>query len=190
MDYFYQYPVQFFIHNYDPIMTYILPINMCIRKRYVILVVYFHKSAEMRKTNGVKLGVKLELEENEYMDKKEAMLPAISPPGMPESVAISDWGQDFCTLTWSAPKSTGGSNISGYTVEVLEKGFHEWKEAISVNSSTFEGTVKPPIIVLSREYTFRVIANNSAGSSKPSNSTELVKITPFFELMHKFMLDI
>merc|ERR1712029_990825 len=109
-------------------------------------------------------------------EEEEKVKRSIRPPSAPESFRVCDWGQDFCTVRWQPPKENGGAGITGYTVEVLEKGFHEWREGLNVNGSTTEGTVKPPVIVMRREYMFRVVASNESGTSVPSNQSEIIKI--------------
>ena len=105
---------------------------------------------------------------------------ASDPPGQPGPVSLVNWGQSFCALKWDPPGDNGGSAITSYIVEVLEKGFHDWREALTTHGNEVEGTVKPPIVMEFREYRFRVVAFNEMGPSEPSHPTEFVQMKERF----------
>ena len=105
---------------------------------------------------------------------------ASDPPGQPGPVSLVNWGQSFCTLKWAPPADNGGSAITSYIVEVLEKGFHDWREALTTLGNEVEGTIKPPTVMEFREYRFRVVAFNEMGPSEPSHPTEFVQMKERF----------
>lgn len=93
------------------------------------------------------------------------------PPGLPE---CSDITENAVTVSWSLPDYDGGSPISGYVVERREM-TGKW---IRVNktpvldlryrvSGLFEGNT----------YEFRVFAENIAGISEPSLTSDPIKAT-------------
>lgn len=45
-------------------------------------------------------------------------------PGQPE---VTDVDEESVTLSWTKPRSDGGSRINGYVVEVRETGTNKWK---------------------------------------------------------------
>ena len=47
-------------------------------------------------------------------------------PGAPERPEITKVGKDNAMVTWSAPKTDGGREISGYWVEKREKRGVRW----------------------------------------------------------------
>lgn len=48
-------------------------------------------------------------------------------PGKASKPKIEDFDEDSVTLSWDKPKEDGGDRISGYVVEVKEKGTDKWK---------------------------------------------------------------
>lgn len=77
------------------------------------------------------------------------------------------------TLSWSPPPYDGGCPITGYILEKIEK-----------DGDKFERCCESPVPGLSytvtgltegKEYQFRVRAENIAGVSDPSRSTQLIK---------------
>ena len=95
-------------------------------------------------------------------------------PGQPGTPEVTKITKDTASLTWTAPQSDGGSEITNYIVEVREVGDKKWKRANKTDkvkglkydvSNLREGT----------EYEFRVTAENKAGEGKPSGSSRTVK---------------
>lgn len=88
-----------------------------------------------------------------------------SPPGKPEATPVSE---DSIQLEWEKPKSDGGSRISGYLIEKREVGSDTWQKVNQPDKPclTNEFTVKN--LIEGRKYEFRVIAQNAAGLSNPS----------------------
>jgi len=102
---------------------------------------------------------------------KESVTAKLSfePPSPPRNVHVEDVTKTSCKITWEAPKSDGGSPIKGYYVEKS-----------TARSTRFTKVNREPVSELSKsvkdliegtEYEFRVIAENDAGQSKPSETT-------------------
>merc|ERR1712096_469815 len=75
---------------------------------------------------------------------------------------------DYATLHWLPPKDTGGSDISGYTVEKRENDTCNWT---MVSNSISRTNCRIPSLITGLEYTFRVMAENRVGLS-PSVATQ------------------
>lgn len=87
-----------------------------------------------------------------------------SAPGKPEAKPLSE---DSVLLEWEKPSSDGGSRITGYFIEKREVGSDTWQK-VNPNQPclTNEFTVKN--LIEDRKYEFRVVAQNAAGLSNPS----------------------
>lgn len=87
-----------------------------------------------------------------------------SAPGKPEASPISE---DSVQLEWEKPQSDGGSRITGYFIEKREVGSDTWQKVNPAQAClTNEFTVKN--LIEDRKYEFRVVAQNAAGLSEPS----------------------
>ena len=49
------------------------------------------------------------------------------PPGKPGAPKVEDVDEDSVSLSWAKPLEDGGDRVSGYVVEVCEKGTGQWK---------------------------------------------------------------
>lgn len=77
------------------------------------------------------------------------------------------------TVSWKAPDYDGGCPIQGYIVEKIEKDGDRYER---VNPNLVPGlSYVVPGLNEDTEYQFRVRAENAAGVSEPSRSTELIK---------------
>uniref|UniRef100_A0A3B5MIV5 Titin n=1 Tax=Xiphophorus couchianus TaxID=32473 RepID=A0A3B5MIV5_9TELE len=114
-----------------------------------------------------KMGVGAPLESKPTVAEHTFMPP--SPPGKPQHYELSE---DAVTIGWTMPLADGGSQITGYLIERRHKG-GKW---IRVNRTPckdlryrvqglFEGS----------EYEFRVFAENIAGYSGPSPTSDPCK---------------
>uniref|UniRef100_A0A3B3YUM4 Titin-like n=1 Tax=Poecilia mexicana TaxID=48701 RepID=A0A3B3YUM4_9TELE len=114
-----------------------------------------------------KMGVGAPLESKPTVAEHTFMPP--SPPGKPQQYDVAE---DAVTIGWTMPLADGGSQITGYLIERRHKG-GKW---IRVNRTPckdlryrvqglFEGS----------EYEFRVFAENIAGYSGPSPTSDLCK---------------
>lgn len=87
-------------------------------------------------------------------------------PKPPTDVTASDMDSVSLTLSWKPPSYNGGTPITGYYVE-RRTGFNpRW---VAVNRSAVHITrMEVSDLTKGREYSFRVIAENEAGLSQPS----------------------
>ena len=109
----------------------------------------------------------------------------VDEPGAPGKPRIVDWDKDHVDIEWPAPESDGGSPLTGYIIQKKEKGSPYWTNAVHVPPNQTSATV--PDLVEGQEYEFRVIAQNAAGQSEPSEPSDLVTAKPRY---CKFVNDI
>ena len=89
-------------------------------------------------------------------------------PGVPRSVGVERGGTGELDVSWEEPSSSGGSSITGYTVQWKEAS-GSWDTAADVSEATV--TVTSYTITglrLQVEYAVRVFATNSAGDGPAS----------------------
>lgn len=97
-----------------------------------------------------------------------------APPGLPE---IIDYDENSVKLKWDPPVRDGGSPITGYILEVMDKDSGTFKKAAEVGPVT-TGTI--PKLEEGQQYKFRVRAINKAGPSDPSEQTNWHTAKPRF----------
>ncbi|XP_059218729.1 twitchin isoform X21 [Stomoxys calcitrans] len=97
------------------------------------------------------------------------------PPRLP---VIENIGQDSLALSWKSPSWDGGSDITNYIVEKREHPMSSWIRVGSTRFTTMAVTALTP----SKEYEFRIYAENVYGVSNPSEISTLVKTK---EALHK-----
>lgn len=95
------------------------------------------------------------------------------PPGPPAKIRIADSTKSSITLGWSKPVYDGGSEVTGYVVE-MRQGEEEW----TIVST--KGEVRTTEYVVSNlkpgiNYYFQVSAVNCAGQGEPIAMTEPVQ---------------
>ncbi|XP_050067771.1 twitchin isoform X12 [Anopheles maculipalpis] len=105
-------------------------------------------------------------------------------PDPPRELTIADWDKDFVDLKWKVPKSDGGAPITSYMVEYKPYTAANWKHYADVGAAELNLTIRG--LTVGETFEFRVKAVNQGGASKPSNSTEPLKIRdryvkPFIE---------
>ena len=107
---------------------------------------------------------------------------------MPESPSIPDVSNiagDSMTLTWSPPKTDGGSPITGYVVERREPGRTGWTVVNRAPVTSLTYTV--PNLRDGADYEFRVTAENKAGLGKPSSVTRPFTAKSPYSKRHLFI---
>ncbi len=89
------------------------------------------------------------------------------PPGKPENVEISDYGEGYCTIKFNRPTVDGGAPITNYIVEKRYRG-GEWMRA----AKQLAYVIKVADLEVGSVVVFRVSAVNEAGQGEPSDPTE------------------
>uniref|UniRef100_H2YFC9 non-specific serine/threonine protein kinase n=1 Tax=Ciona savignyi TaxID=51511 RepID=H2YFC9_CIOSA len=91
-------------------------------------------------------------------------------PGAPASCTVSYACKDSIVVNWQEPVKDGGSQITGYHLEVKDRNSILWKKAnrVVIRSTHFR------VLGLQEglEYEYRVSAENAAGIGKPSRPSE------------------
>uniref|UniRef100_A0A8C5R3F8 Titin n=1 Tax=Leptobrachium leishanense TaxID=445787 RepID=A0A8C5R3F8_9ANUR len=114
-----------------------------------------------------KMGIGNPLESQPTVAKH--MFDPPSPPGKPVAYDITE---NAATVSWTMPKSDGGSPISGYIVERREIS-GKW---VRVNKTpVLDLKYRATGLYEGNTYEFRVFAENIAGQSKPSPVSDPIK---------------
>ena len=87
----------------------------------------------------------------------------LEKPSPPPRFGVTDVTKDSISLSWSKPEHDGGSRITSYLIDALEKGQQKWVKCAVVKSTSH--TVRS--LRENAEYFFRVRAENHAGLSDP-----------------------
>lgn len=99
------------------------------------------------------------------LESEVTALDPISPPSSPEELRYSNPTSRSIILTWKRPSSDGGCFLTGYRVELCEKGSENWIcDASEFPNTEYQVEKLTPEI----EYQYRVFAQNKAGISKPA----------------------
>ena len=105
-------------------------------------------------------------------------MSAATVPGAPQNLHVSLDGSGTLNVSWHAPTSDGGSNLTGYRVQWKDAA-SSWSSSSSVSEATTSGTTYA-ITGLTNEipYAIRVIATNQMGSGAPSEEETGVPNSP------------
>ena len=97
-------------------------------------------------------------------------------PGAPTGLSATARGSDEINLSWTAPDSTGGSDITGYKIESSSDAGSNWSDLVADTGNTNTAYQHTG---LSRGDTrhYRVSAINSVGASAPSNTANATTTT-------------
>ena len=89
-------------------------------------------------------------------------------PDPPSPPRVIDWNASCVTITWERPLHDGGSRIQGYKIEYREVNDSSWR----INDFLVkDNTYQVYSLIPGHEYEFKVRAQNAAGLSKPSASS-------------------
>lgn len=87
-------------------------------------------------------------------------------PDPPQNCQVKDVTKSTCVVTFEPPKFDGGSPITGYIIERRQTSTSRW---LRVNKEPQKDlTYKCNDLIEGLEYEFRIIAENKAGPSEPS----------------------
>ena len=93
----------------------------------------------------------------------------IAVPGSPGQPQVKEVRKDSCILSWQPPSKDGGAPITGYTVE--RRSGKTW---IPVQTNSTQCVYEMTGLNDETKYEFRVLAENKAGLSKPSPTSESI----------------
>ena len=97
-------------------------------------------------------------------------------PGAPTGLSATARGSDEINLSWTAPDSTGGSDITGYKIESSSDAGSNWSNLVADTGNT--NTAYQHAGLSSGETRhYRVSAINSVGTSAPSNTANATTAT-------------
>ena len=99
---------------------------------------------------------------------------------MPSVPEVSEVTSESCHLSWTPPRSDGGTPITGYIIERRTDVGGRWIP-LKLKPTTHELDVTD--LFEGQKYEFRVIAENKVGAGKPGEpSATVVAKSPFSEL--------
>lgn len=106
-------------------------------------------------------------------------------------LGVANVTKDSITIAWTRPEYDGGSRVTGYLIDALEKGQSKWVKCTTVRTMTH--TIKN--LREGAEYFFRVRAENHAGLSEPKEMIVPVIVkeiqgtfTSTFQIVHIYLL--
>lgn len=108
-----------------------------------------------------------------------------SPPQGP--LEMSNVTMSSVTLSWRPPKDDGGSRIVNYIIEKKGDLDMRWKPVTDDNITNLTYEVKG--LKVSKEYVFRIKAQNQFGISEPLEGHEITSIEQFGEFGILFVVE-
>ncbi|XP_031464478.1 immunoglobulin-like and fibronectin type III domain-containing protein 1 isoform X1 [Phasianus colchicus] len=107
---------------------------------------------------------------SEALESDEVVTISKASPGAPDPPEIIGVSKDTITISWKAPRKTGGSRISGYIVQKRKKGSMTW---VPVNSVPIaDKKLKITDLKKGLQYEFCVAAVNASGMGDISAPSE------------------
>ena len=95
--------------------------------------------------------------------------PTATVPGAPTGLSVSPNGTGALAVSWQAPASNGGSNLTGYTVQ-WKKSTGSWDSSSDVSEVTTAGTAHTITgLTDGTSYAVRVLATNGIGDGEPTS---------------------
>uniref|UniRef100_H2YFD5 Titin n=1 Tax=Ciona savignyi TaxID=51511 RepID=H2YFD5_CIOSA len=98
-------------------------------------------------------------------------------PSSPGKIQVTDVTKSTVSLEWTKPDHNGGSEITGFVVEMVLAGFEKWQQCATVNalSTTLKGLEE------GTQYHFRVSAKNDKGLSDPATLNQVITVKDIVE---------
>ncbi|XP_065220483.1 twitchin isoform X27 [Planococcus citri] len=93
-----------------------------------------------------------------------------SEPDRPGKPVVKDFDKHSALLKWAPPADEHGAPVTSYILEKKDQYSSKWQRAAELIGNKCEGRV--PDLVEGMKYTFRVIAVNKGGLSKPSEPSD------------------
>ena len=97
-------------------------------------------------------------------------------PGTPTDLSATARGSDEINLSWTAPDSTGGSDITGYKIESSSDAGSNWSNLVADTGNTNTAYQHAGLSPGDTRH-YRVSAINSVGTSAPSNTANATTAT-------------
>ena len=101
---------------------------------------------------------------------------ATPAPGAPTGLSATARGSDEINLSWTAPDSTGGSDITGYKIESSSDAGSNWSNLVADTGNTNTAYQHAGLSPGDTRH-YRVSAINSVGTSAPSNTANATTAT-------------
>ena len=129
---------------------------------------YTPSVADVDRTIKVRVTFTDDADNRETLNSEATDPVAAAAPGVPEHLRVFPHGTGALDVSWHAPASDGGSDVTGYKVEWKESA-DSWETPADVSEATASGTAHT-ITGLSDgvEYSVRVSAVNDIGQGPPS----------------------
>ena len=97
-------------------------------------------------------------------------------PGAPTGLSATARGSDEINLSWTAPDSSGGSDITGYKIESSSDAGSNWSNLVADTGNTNTAYQHAGLSSGDTRH-YRVSAINSVGTSAPSNTANATTAT-------------
>ena len=101
---------------------------------------------------------------------------ATPAPGSPTGLSATARGSDEINLSWTAPNSSGGSDITGYKIESSSDAGSNWSNLVTDTGNTNTAYQHAGLSPGDTRH-YRVSAINSVGTSAPSNTANATTAT-------------
>ncbi|VVC89475.1 unnamed protein product [Leptidea sinapis] len=110
-------------------------------------------------------------------DSADIVVIVVDKPGPPKGpLSCMPITHDTMSLTWQPPTDDGGSEITGYIVEVAEFGVNDWR---TVAGFCPKCSFNVKNLTEGKKYVFRVRAENLYGISEPLESKPIIAKSPY-----------
>ena len=125
-------------------------------------------SADVGKTLKVRVSFTDDASNEESLTSTATAAITAAVPGAPLSLDVQPSSAGRLAVSWGAPDSNGGSDVTGYRVQWKEAAY-SWDTPADVSEATVTGTSHAVSgLTDGVEYTFRVFAVNTVGDSSAS----------------------
>jgi hypothetical protein len=101
------------------------------------------------------------------------LIHSLDAPDAPDTPEVSEYNSTYIKLKWEKPNKDGGNPVTGYNVEMREKGSNNWVPCNAIPTKGTEYTASG--LREGQTYEFRVAAVNGAGPGTPSKPTKAQK---------------
>ncbi len=98
-----------------------------------------------------------------------ATTQGVVAPGAPTGLSVTASGRTILLLSWTAPSSNGGEQVTGYQIERSADGNDPWADVVANTMSTATSYVDRGLTAATTRH-YRVRARNSQGAGDPSSA--------------------